>query len=334
MKPAPAGSLLTYLSQVPDPRGRQGRRHCLEAMLASVVCAMLQGARSYTAITQWIHDQDVELWHALGFTRRPPKLGAFRKLLMTLPPQHFEQVLADWAKYCLGVSSKDLLEAVAMDGKTLCGTLQTHERAGIIGSTHGLRAEPITRRCQDQRTQRCLGTSQNLGTQRSGDYRRCDVLSARGLPRNTRPWWPLLLRGERQPANAERIDCRRISSGFFPRRTNGCASRILMLRKRSASHAVESNDAVCKSAHGSPLTAIGRGLPRSVVWFAPRGETGPRQQKSTTPLRACRVTKPMRLSCSLGGEAIGASKTACITFVMSRLEKMLAKSARVMPRRI
>jgi len=129
LKPAPAGSLLTYLSQVPDPRGRQGRRHCLEAMLASVVCAMLQGARSYSAITQWIHAQDVELWHALGFTRRPPKLGAFRKLLMTLSPQYFEQVLADWAKYCLGVSSEDLLEAVAMDGKTLCGTLQPHERA-------------------------------------------------------------------------------------------------------------------------------------------------------------------------------------------------------------
>ena len=89
MKPAPAGSLLTFLSQVPDPRGRQGRRHSLEAMLASVVCAMLQGARGYSAITQWIHEQDVELWHALGFTRRPPKLGAFRKLLMAISPTHF-----------------------------------------------------------------------------------------------------------------------------------------------------------------------------------------------------------------------------------------------------
>jgi hypothetical protein len=99
-------------------------------MLASVVCAMLQGARGYSAITQWIHAQDVELWHTLGFTRRPPKLGAFRKLLMTLSPKHFEQVLADWAKYCLGVStSEEVLEAVAMDGKTLCGSLQPHERA-------------------------------------------------------------------------------------------------------------------------------------------------------------------------------------------------------------
>jgi hypothetical protein len=130
LRPAPAGSLLTFLSQVPDPRGRQGRRHSLEAMLASVVCAMLQGARGYSAITQWVHDQDVEFWHALGFTRRPPKLGAFRTLLMALSPRHFERVLADWACYCLGVSSTDQpLEAVAMDGKTLCGTLQPHERA-------------------------------------------------------------------------------------------------------------------------------------------------------------------------------------------------------------
>jgi predicted transposase YbfD/YdcC len=98
-------------------------------MLASAVCAMLQGARGYVAIAEWIHMQEVELWHAFGFTRRPPTAGAFRKLLMTLSPTHFEQVLADWAKYCLGVSTDQSLEAVAMDGKTLCGTLQPHERA-------------------------------------------------------------------------------------------------------------------------------------------------------------------------------------------------------------
>lgn len=130
MKPAPAGNLLAFLSAVPDPRGRQGRRHPLEAMLASVVCAMLQGARGYSAIAQWVHSHDAELWHALGFTRRPPKEGAFRKLLMALSPGHFERVLLDWATYCLGVQDADeSLEAVAMDGKTLCGTLQPHQRA-------------------------------------------------------------------------------------------------------------------------------------------------------------------------------------------------------------
>ena len=81
MKPAPAGDLLAFLAAIPDPRGRQGRRHPLEAMLASIVCAWLQGARGYVAIAQWIHDQDITLWRTLGFTRTPPTKGAFRNLL-------------------------------------------------------------------------------------------------------------------------------------------------------------------------------------------------------------------------------------------------------------
>jgi hypothetical protein len=61
LQPAPAGGLLAFLAQIADPRGRQGRRHSLEAMLASVVCAVLQGARAYAAIAERLHDQEVEL---------------------------------------------------------------------------------------------------------------------------------------------------------------------------------------------------------------------------------------------------------------------------------
>jgi hypothetical protein len=130
LEPAPAGSLLAYLAQIPDPRGRQGRRHPLEAMLVSVVCALVQGARGYRAISQWVHEQDVALWHAFGFTRRPPKASAFRKLLMALSPEHFEQALHDWIEACLGQPVSDAsLQAVALDGKSLCGTLQSHARA-------------------------------------------------------------------------------------------------------------------------------------------------------------------------------------------------------------
>ncbi len=130
MLPAPAGDLLAFLAQIPDPRGRQGRRHCLQAMLASVVCAILQGARSYSAIAQWIHCQEPQLWYALGFTRRPPKLGAFRKLLMAIVPDRFEQAVRDWVAECLGEPlATTALQPLAIDGKTLCGTLQPHQRA-------------------------------------------------------------------------------------------------------------------------------------------------------------------------------------------------------------
>lgn len=131
MKPAPAGSLLTYLSQVPDPRGRQGRRHSLEAMLASVVCAMLQGARGYAAISQWVHSQDVESVARLGVHPPATSTGRFS--------QAVDGTFADAFRACASGLGQALFGSVQIrpvsgccreiDGKTLCGTLQPHERA-------------------------------------------------------------------------------------------------------------------------------------------------------------------------------------------------------------
>jgi len=47
MIPADVRNLFAQLEQVPDPRGCQGLRHPLSAMLAAVVCAMLCGARGF-----------------------------------------------------------------------------------------------------------------------------------------------------------------------------------------------------------------------------------------------------------------------------------------------
>jgi hypothetical protein len=131
LETAPAGSLLLALQQIPDPRGRQGRRHSLSAMLAAVVCAMLCGARSYSAITDWIHAQEDEVWHLLGFWRRPPKLGAFRKLLMRLSPLALEAALQPWVDRLLadGPPAETDLQPVAMDGKSLCGALSEYGRS-------------------------------------------------------------------------------------------------------------------------------------------------------------------------------------------------------------
>ena len=130
MRPAPAGSLLEYLRQIPDPRGRQGLRHSSVAMLATIVCAFLQGARGYSAIAQWIHSQDARFWHELGYTRRPPRWNAFRKLLMRLSAPQLERAVQCWVERCLAEKlTPPELPPVALDGKTLCGTLQAPGRA-------------------------------------------------------------------------------------------------------------------------------------------------------------------------------------------------------------
>ncbi len=84
MDAQPAGSLLSFLAAVPDPRSRHGRRHPLSAILALVCCAIMCGAKSYAAIAEWGEDQDIGLMHQLGFTRKPPKIGGIRKVLIAL----------------------------------------------------------------------------------------------------------------------------------------------------------------------------------------------------------------------------------------------------------
>jgi DDE_Tnp_1-associated/Transposase DDE domain len=126
--------LLDYLSAVPDPRSARGKRHQLRAMLAAVCCAILCGARGFKPIAQWVHDQEIGLVHALGFTRTPPRWGAFRKLLVALDPTAFEAALSRWAEDCSAALPEERrgaggLEPVALDGKAARGSLSPHHKA-------------------------------------------------------------------------------------------------------------------------------------------------------------------------------------------------------------
>jgi hypothetical protein len=99
-------------------------------MLTAVVCGLLCGNRGYTQLVEWLHDLPVAVWHWMGYTRIPPKLDCFRDLLMKLDPATLEAALAAWIHETLGIElGADQLQAVSIDGKTLCGTLQPHARA-------------------------------------------------------------------------------------------------------------------------------------------------------------------------------------------------------------
>jgi hypothetical protein len=60
--------LLPVLAAVPGPRARRGIRHRLAVILDLAVCAVLAGARSFTAIAEWAADADQATRDALGIT--------------------------------------------------------------------------------------------------------------------------------------------------------------------------------------------------------------------------------------------------------------------------
>jgi hypothetical protein len=123
-----AGNLLELLAQIPDPRGRQGRRHPLAAMLSTIVCAILTGARGYRTIAHWARSQNASVWQWLGFRRKPPCANSFRNLLLALKPEVLEAILRQWMAGVIRLPAADAIQPVAMDGKTLCNTLAAHER--------------------------------------------------------------------------------------------------------------------------------------------------------------------------------------------------------------
>lgn len=117
--------LLHFLGEIPDPRGRHGRQHPLTAVLALACCAIMCGARGYSAIAQWAQDHDIALMHRLGFTRRPPTSGGIRKVLMALDRAALETALTRWAEALLGrlpAVEVGPPHALALDGKSARGS--------------------------------------------------------------------------------------------------------------------------------------------------------------------------------------------------------------------
>src|SRR5258708_11767304 len=64
--------LLGMPARVADPRHRRGVRHRLAAILGLAVCAVLAGARSFTAIAEWAAHADRATLDSLGVTGAVP----------------------------------------------------------------------------------------------------------------------------------------------------------------------------------------------------------------------------------------------------------------------
>lgn len=54
--PTAPESLLAVLRDVPDPRHKRGIRHPVATILVVTACAVASGAKSFTAIAEWVAD--------------------------------------------------------------------------------------------------------------------------------------------------------------------------------------------------------------------------------------------------------------------------------------
>lgn len=135
--------LLDAVSVIPDPRNPHGVRYPLAALLAVAVCAVLAGATSFAAITDWLYDLDESDQQRLGFTRGVPAGTTVWRLLTRLDATLISSVLAGWLRTRtppVTTRPRRYRTVIAVDGKTLRGARlpdgrQTHLLSALDTST-------------------------------------------------------------------------------------------------------------------------------------------------------------------------------------------------------
>jgi predicted transposase YbfD/YdcC len=113
--------VLAMLAGVADPRHRRGVRHRLAVILGLAVCAVLAGARSFTAIAEWAADADAQTLARLGVTGVVPSESTFRRTLQRLDAGAFDDRAGRWAQ-SRTVPGPGGRRVIAVDGKTLRGS--------------------------------------------------------------------------------------------------------------------------------------------------------------------------------------------------------------------
>jgi predicted transposase YbfD/YdcC len=114
--------LIEALKALPDPRFKRGIRHRKISILAIAICAVICGARNYTAMAQWAknrtQNQLKRLWCRFEEkTQRfqPPSEPTIRRLLQSIDAEAVDQAIYGWLHTLFSAS------AVAFDGKVLKG---------------------------------------------------------------------------------------------------------------------------------------------------------------------------------------------------------------------
>src|SRR5271165_2930544 len=137
-------SLLELLEGIQDPRGAQGKRHPLSALLALAVVAMLAGMTSYEAIVQYGKERGREFLYLLGFTRgRGLCKATYSRVFRRIDVAEFEASVSRWIQGRLQTSAT---LHIAIDGKTARGsrdgdTPAVHLMAAYASEVHATVAQ-------------------------------------------------------------------------------------------------------------------------------------------------------------------------------------------------
>jgi hypothetical protein len=137
--------LLGVLAGVADPRHRRGVRHRLAVILGLALCAVVAGARPFTAIAEWASDADEQTLSMLGLTGAVPLPGRPRRALRAhkrnQPGLHAQLASLPWRQVPVAHHSRE-----RGHGRAEQRTLKITAVAAGLAFPHAAQAIAIVRR--------------------------------------------------------------------------------------------------------------------------------------------------------------------------------------------
>jgi predicted transposase YbfD/YdcC len=106
-------------------------RYRLAVILGLALCAVVAGARSFTAIAEWAADADEQTLRMLGVIGAVPSESTLRRTLQRLDADNFDDLAGAWAQQAT-MPGPGQRRVIAVDGKTLRGSATATQAGGHL----------------------------------------------------------------------------------------------------------------------------------------------------------------------------------------------------------
>lgn len=122
--------LAEVFESLSDLRHSQGKWHPMGLTLTVVFLAMVSGEQGIRGIAQWVQEQRWRLGPVFHRKNcRLPSYGTIRRVLAAVDVEELEQRLGAWAQEALPALTGAAWSGIAIDGKTLRGSVTPEQSA-------------------------------------------------------------------------------------------------------------------------------------------------------------------------------------------------------------
>lgn len=116
-------SLLSCLSEVKDPRRKQGLRISLDQLFGMVVISYLCGYTGYRAVSRFCKSYEGLFREELGLRHAVPSFVTFRQVLMNVNEKELIKAFNEWTSGFVPLEQEEVLSG---DGKSLRSTVTNY----------------------------------------------------------------------------------------------------------------------------------------------------------------------------------------------------------------